>query len=110
VEIEVRLLDPDLSADDSRRRVAQQGERLSYKEEAAGSSPAAPMHQKSRRRIAQQAERLSDEEEAAGSTPAPPIPWRKAGNPHARIPRRAKTPEVGRFAAEAAPRPLPAWP
>jgi hypothetical protein len=49
-------------------RVAQQGERLSYKEEAAGSSPAS----RTRRRIAQVAERLSDEEEAAGSTPAPP--------------------------------------
>src|SRR5215204_2072859 len=43
------------------------GERLSHKQEAAGSSPALPT-----RRIAQVAERLSDEEEAAGSTPAPP--------------------------------------
>ena len=52
----------------SHGRVAQQGERLSYKEEAAGSTPASPTP----RRIAQLAERLSDEEEAAGSTPAPP--------------------------------------
>ena len=64
MEIEVRPLVPDLT----HGRVAQAGERLSYKQEAAGSSPASPT-----RRIAQVVERLSDTEEAAGSTPAPPI-------------------------------------
>jgi hypothetical protein len=68
VEIEVRVLDPDLPLSKP-GRVAQQGERLSYKEEAAGSTPASP----TRWRIAQLAERLSDTEEVAGSTPAPPI-------------------------------------
>src|SRR5262245_40866127 len=53
---------------DARGRVAQAGERLSYKQDAAGSSPASPT-----RRIAQMVERLSDTEEAVGSTPAPPI-------------------------------------
>jgi hypothetical protein len=42
VEIEVRVLDPDLRLSNP-GRVAQQGERLSYKEEAAGSTPASPM-------------------------------------------------------------------
>ena len=64
VEIEVRVLVPELR----HGRVAQTGERLSYKQEAAGSSPASPT-----RRIAQLVEHLSDTEEAAGSTPAPPI-------------------------------------
>ena len=63
MEIEVRLLVPD-----STRASSSMGERLSHKQEAAGSSPALPT-----RRIAQVAERLSDEEEAAGSTPAPPM-------------------------------------
>src|SRR4051812_49807370 len=69
VEIEVRLLVPDLISG----RVAQAGERLSHTQEAAGSSPASPIALELLRRIAQVAEHLSDTEEAAGSTPAPPI-------------------------------------
>lgn len=65
---------PGSIAGDQRGRVAQQGERLSYKEEAAGSTPASPTRRRPiHGRIAQLAERLSDEEEVAGSTPAPPI-------------------------------------
>ena len=68
MEIEVRLLVPELHG-----RIAQLGERLSYKQEVAGSTPALPTP-RARRRIAQAAERLSDMQEAAGSTPAPPTP------------------------------------
>ena len=64
LEIEVRLLVPELYA-----RIAQLGERLSYKQEVAGSIPALPTSQAD----SSAGEHLSDTQETAGSTPAPPM-------------------------------------
>jgi hypothetical protein len=55
-----------------RGRIAQLGERLSYKQEVAGSTPALPTRT-SLQADGSAAEHLSDTQRIAGSTPAPPI-------------------------------------